>query len=139
MQFLHKSFEKSKQNYFGKIDMKHLNGNRMFWKTRSFLDKGINSHKMMIIEKDKLSSQEMSITVFMNNYFVNISESLNWKDSSESNMLNIGSNMHLFKNVAFDNHVSVKIIRGKKRVMESSASNQSQLKGPNDNYRPRLQ
>ena len=122
--------------------MKHLNGNRMFWKTRSFLDKGINSHKMMIDkdkEKDKLSSQEMSITVFMNNYFVNISESLNWKDSSESNMLNIGSNMHLFKNVAFGNHVSVKIIRGKKRVMESSTSNQSQLKGPNNNYRPRLQ
>ena len=53
----------------------------------------------------------------MNNYFVEISKSLNLKDSSESNVDNIGSNIrHLLKNVLFEDHVSVKIIREKNKV-----------------------
>ena len=88
--------------------MKHLNGNRKFWKIIKtfFLDKGMNSNKMMIIEKDKLS-EERFIAEVMNNYFVEISKSLNLKDSSESNVDNIGSNIrHLLKNVLFEDHVS---------------------------------
>ena len=36
--------------------MKHLNDSRKFWKIMKpvFGDKGMNSNKMMIIEKDKL-------------------------------------------------------------------------------------
>ena len=50
----------------------------------------------------------------MNNYFVDISKSLNLKDSSESNVDNIGSNIrHSLKNVLFEDHVSVTIIREK--------------------------
>ena len=98
--------------------MKHLNGNRKFWKIIKtfFLDKGMNSNKMMIIEKDKLS-EERFIAEVMNNYFVEISKSLNLKDSSESNVDNIGSNIrHLLKNVLFEDHVSVEIIREKNKV-----------------------
>ena len=36
---------------------------------------------MMIIEKDKLLSDERSIAEVMNNYSVNITKSLNLKDS----------------------------------------------------------
>ena len=36
---------------------------------------------MIIIEKDKLLSDERSIAEVMNNYFVNITKSLNLKDS----------------------------------------------------------
>ena len=43
----------------------------------------MNSNKMRIIEKDKLLSEERSIAEVMNNYFVDISKSLNLKDSSE--------------------------------------------------------
>ena len=45
----------------------------------------------------------------MNNYFVDVSKSLNLKDSSESNVDNTGSNIRLsVKNVLFEDHVSVK-------------------------------
>ena len=111
-------FKKSKQNYFGQLDMKHLNDNRKFWKIIKpfFSDKGMNSNKMMIIEKDKVLSEERSIAKVMNNYFADISKSLNLKDSSESNVDNIGSNIrHSLKNVLFEDHVSVKIIREKNK------------------------
>ena len=98
--------------------MKHVNDSRKFWKIiKPFLsDKGMNSNKMMIIEKDKLLSEENSIAEVMDNYFVDISKSLNLKDSSESNVDNIGSNIrHSLKNVLFEDHVSVKIIREKNK------------------------
>ena len=66
--------KKSKHNYFGQLDMKHLNDNRKFWKIIKplFSEKEMNSNKMMIIEKDKLLSEERSITEVINNYFVDI-------------------------------------------------------------------
>ena len=46
----------------------------------------------------------------MNNYFVYILRSLNWKDYSESNVDNTGSDIrHSLKNVLFEDHVSIKI------------------------------
>ena len=48
------------------------------------------------------------------NYFVDISKSLNLKDSSESNVDNIGRNIrHTLKNILFEDYVSVKTIRKK--------------------------
>ena len=74
----------------------------------------MNSNKMMIIEKNKLLSEKMSFAEFMNKYFVDISKSLNLKDSSESNVDNTGSNVrHSLKNVLFEHNVSVKKIREK--------------------------
>ena len=68
----------------------------------------------MIIEKDQLLSEERSIAVVMINYFADISKSLNLKGCSELNVDNIGSNIsHSPKNVLFEDHVSVKIIREK--------------------------
>ena len=55
--------------------------------------------------------EERSIAEVMNNYFVDVSKSLNLKDSSESNADNTSSNIRLsFKNVLFEDHVSVKIM-----------------------------
>ena len=69
---------------------------------------------MMILEEDKLLSEEGSIAEVMNNYFVDISKSLNLKDFSESNMYNSGNNRgHSLNSVLFEDHVSVKIIREK--------------------------
>ena len=74
----------------------------------------MNSNKMMIIEKDKSLSEERSIAEVMNNYFVDLSKSLNLKDSSESKVDNTDSNIKdSLKNVLFEDHVSVKIIREK--------------------------
>ena len=74
----------------------------------------MNFNKMMILEEDKLLSEEGSIAEVMNNYFVDISKSLNLKDFSESNMYNSGNNRgHSLNSVLFEDHVSVKIIREK--------------------------
>ena len=53
----------------------------------------------MIIEKDKLLSEERSIAEVMNNYFIDISKNLNLKDSSESNANNIGNIRHSLRNI----------------------------------------
>ena len=61
-------------------------------------------------------SEEGSIAEVMNNYLVDISKSLNLVDSSESNVDNTGSNCrHSLSNVLSEHHVSVKIIRKKKK------------------------
>ena len=69
--------KKSKENYLGELDVKHLNDSRKFRKIIKpfFSDKRMNSNKMMMIEKDKLLSEEGSIAEAMNNYFVAISKS----------------------------------------------------------------
>ena len=69
---------------------------------------------MMVIEKNKLLPEEKSIAEVINNYFVDVSKSLNMKDFPESNVDNTGSNIrHSFKNVLYEDHASVKIIRKK--------------------------
>ena len=59
--------------------------------------------------------EEKPVAEIMNNYFVNMTKTLNLKDFLESNVDNIGSNiMHSFKNVSIENHESVvKIIKEK--------------------------
>ena len=73
---------------------------------------------MMAIEKDKLLSEERSIC------FVDISKSQNLKDSSESNVDNISSNIRH----SYENHVNVKIIKEKNTDSGSGISNQSPLR-----------
>ena len=110
--------------------MKHLNDSGKFWKIIKpfFSDKGMNSKKMITIEKEKLVTEERPIAEGLNNYFVDISKSLNLKDSSVSNVDNTGSNRrHSRKNVLFEDHVSVKIIREKNTDNEDYVSSQSQM------------
>ena len=53
-----------------------MNDSRKFWKIikSSFQDQGMNSNKMMVIEKDRLLSKEESIAEVMNNCSVDISK-----------------------------------------------------------------
>ena len=80
--------------------------------------------------------EERSIAEVMNNYFVDVSKSLNLKDSSESNADNTSSNIRLsFKNVLFEDHVSGQIMReentdnGKFRYHPISTEEQKQPPG----------
>ena len=71
---------------------------------------------MMIIENDKLLSDETSIVVVMNNYLVNIPRSSNQKDSTESKVDNTSSNIrHSVQNPLFINRVSVNKRENNKR------------------------
>ena len=72
--------------------MKHLNDNRNSWQIKKaiFSDKGMNSEKLIKIEKDNLLSQK---TFLAGCYFVPISKVLNFNDSPESHADNIGSDI----------------------------------------------
>ena len=131
MKLFYKSFEKKQTKLTWTTRyMKHLDDSRKFYKIIKafFSDKGMNSNKMMIIEKDKFLSGKGSIAEVINNYFVDISESLNLKDSSESNVDNTGINCgHSLNDVLFEDHVRVKIIREKATNNGEFRSIQSQL------------
>ena len=59
--------------------------NQKFWKAiKSFFsNKGLNSNKLMLREKDVVVADERALATLMNNYFVNITTDLDLKRDSE--------------------------------------------------------
>ena len=74
---------KTKRSYFEQINIKDISDNRKFWSTIKpfFSNKGLNSNKLMLIENDKLISEEPLLAKIMNEYFTNITKNLNLKPS----------------------------------------------------------
>ena len=68
----------TKTDYFQKLNIKDLTDNKKFWKTVKafFSNKGLNSNKLMLKEKDVVVSDEKALATLMNNYFVNIKRAL---------------------------------------------------------------
>ena len=83
MLFLVYLLRKTKRSYFEQINIKDIRENKKFWKTIKpfFRNKGINSNKLMLIENDKLISEEPLIARIVNEYFTNITKNLNLKPS----------------------------------------------------------
>ena len=67
---------KTKKEYFENINIKDINDNKKFWKTVKplFSDKGLNTNKLMIIEKNNLISEESILANTMNQYFTSITK-----------------------------------------------------------------
>ena len=65
---------KTKRSYFEQINIKDISENKKFWNTIKpfFRNKGKNSNKLMLIENDKLISEEPLLARTMNEYFTNI-------------------------------------------------------------------
>ena len=65
---------KTKRSYFEQINIKDISDNKKFWNTIKpfFSNKGLNSNKLMLIENDKLISEEPLLARTMNEYFTNI-------------------------------------------------------------------
>ena len=83
--------------------------NKRFWKTIKpyFSDKGINSHKLILIENDSILTNEMSLAKLMNNYFINITNDLELKlDVLTNTNINLPSIIENYKN-----HLSITKIR----------------------------
>ena len=59
-----KVHKQAKKDYFNNLDVNKLNDNKRFWKTIKpyFSDKGINSHKLILIENDSILTNEMSLS-----------------------------------------------------------------------------
>ena len=106
---------KTKKEYFENINVKDINDNKRFWKTIKpfFSNKGLNTNKLMIIEKNNLISEESILANTMNQYFTSITKQLNLKKSPQlKNLEDIINYYH--------NHISIEKIR-------SSNNTQSEL------------
>ena len=76
---------KTKKEYLENINVKDINDNKKFWKTiKPFVsNKGLNTNKSMIIEKNNLISEESILANTMNQYFTSITKQLNLKASPQ--------------------------------------------------------
>ena len=76
---------------------------KLFWKNVKpfFNDKGRNSSKITLVEENNIISDEEEIANIMNNYFVNVTKTLNLKK-----LLGVGcSGVN-----DFENHISIRMI-----------------------------
>ena len=98
---------KSKKEYFNSLNMKQVSDNKLFWKSVKpffFNDKGSNSSKITLVEENNIISDEAEIANIMNNYFINVSKTLNLK--KQLGLVRSGVN-------EFENHISIKMIHKK--------------------------
>ena len=86
--------------------MKQVSDNKLFWKSVKpfFNDKGSNSSKITLVEENNIISDEEEIANIMNNYFINVTKTLNLKKQ-----LGVGSSGVN----EFENHISIKMIHKK--------------------------
>ena len=61
---------KTKTEYFQKLNVKDLSDNRKFWKTMKpfFINKGLNSDKLMLKENNRLITEEKELVTVMNTF-----------------------------------------------------------------------
>ena len=76
---------KTKTEYFQKLNVKDLSDNRKFWKT-IFRNKGLNSNKLMLKERNRLITEKKELATVMNTFFVNITKSLDLKKDDDSSL-----------------------------------------------------
>ena len=79
--FCMKLLRKTKQDYFNNIDIKNVNNTKKFWKTIKtyFSNKGLNSNKIFLSETGRLTKDPVAIATTMNDYFVNIAQTIGLK------------------------------------------------------------
>ena len=87
---------KTKMNFYKALDEKQVSDNKTFWKNGKpfFRDKGVNSSKITLVEKNAVVVDEEKIANIMNNYFVNITKKPFDKSKVVIDM--------------FENHISIK-------------------------------
>ena len=88
-----------------------MTDNKKFWRTIKpfFSNKGLNSNKLMLREKDVVVSDEKALVTLMNNYFVDITGDLELKRDSES-IYDTPATMYNIKK-KFQDHQSILKIR----------------------------
>ena len=89
---------KTKKNIY--LDEKQVSDNKVFRKNvkPSFSDKGVNSSTITLVEKNSIIVDENKIANIMNNYFINITKTLNLKTLNKS-QIDIDK---------FENHISIR-------------------------------
>ena len=97
---------KTKKEYFTSLNIKQVSENKLFWKTVKpfFSDKASNSSKITLVEENNIISDEEEIANIMNNYFINVTKTLNLKKQLGVGRSGINE---------FENHISIKMIHEK--------------------------
>ena len=77
-----------------------MTDNKKLWKTIKplFSNKGLNSNKLVLREKDVVVADEKTLATLMNNYFVNITVNLDLKRDSEKFFDTLASVYNIRKN-----------------------------------------
>ena len=72
---------KPKKGYFNNLNIKQVLDNKLFWKNikKCFSDKGPSSSKITLVEWNDIVSNEKEIGNTMNDYFTNVTKTLNLK------------------------------------------------------------
>ena len=72
---------KTKKSFYKNLDEKQVSDNKVFWKTTrsSFSGKGVSSSKITLVKKNSIIVNENKIANIINNYFINITKTLNLK------------------------------------------------------------
>ena len=85
------------------MNIKQVSDNKLFWKSVKpfFCDKGSNFSKITLVEENNIISDEEEIANIMNNYFINVTKTLNLK--KQLGVARSGVN-------EFENHISSKMI-----------------------------
>ena len=104
VKFLSKSLKKDKRQYFTKLNAKEIADNTLFWKNVKpyYSDKGSNSTKITLVEKNMIITDEKQIANIMNDHFFSITKKLSLKPSISSK----DSNSDIFHD-----HISIKNIK----------------------------
>ena len=97
---------KTKKEYFNSLNIKQVSDNKLFWKSVKpfFNDKGSNSSKITLVEENNIISDEEEIANIMNNYFINVTKTLNLKKQLGVGRSGVNE---------FENHISIKMIHEK--------------------------
>ena len=82
--------DKTRKDYFKTLDPRKIDMNKKFWKTfKSFFStKDTPSEKMILVENGEVLSDDIDIAECMNDYFINITETLNirkWPGDNSNN------------------------------------------------------
>ena len=87
------------------MNIKQVSDNKLFWKSIKpfFSDKASNSSKITLVEENNISDEEETANI-MNNYFINVTKTLNLKKQLGVGCSGINE---------FENHISIKIIHDK--------------------------
>ena len=97
---------KTKKEYFNSLNIKQVSDNKFFWKSIKplFSDKASNSSTITLVEENNIISDEEEIANIMNNYFINVTKTLNLTKQFGVGCSGINE---------FENHISIKMIHEK--------------------------
>ena len=69
--FVSHLYKKRRKQFFNKLDITNFTDNKKFWENVNplFTDKGPRSHKITIVEGDKIISEDREVAETMNDFF----------------------------------------------------------------------